>query len=491
MSLTAGSGGLTLIASSGSLTTPILDPEVSAIIARMSSAPPAANSLAIYGLVSTLKLAGIWSRLDSFQVYAAHTSQAALLDWKRSAISATLHGATTPVHYPNNHFYSAGSPAYLNTKFNPAAASQLYAQNDASWGYYHSVGNLSSNYSGAFQGSTTNRVLFVNNTPTIQISANDTADRGGSTVSGYGRNHGLCSVSRTGATTVTSYVRGVSVGTPGSTSSALPNVEMYAFANNINGNPNNYGVGKISAFFAGQSLDTAQMLTLSNALDIYMLQVGGALQKVACWGDSLTAGGLLPYGADWRHQVEQSGATVQAEKPYRWVYNGGVSGESATNIRTRMIADTTYRDNIQIIWAGRNGFYGATATVLAEIATMVAAAQARSGKYLVLSVTNANWEAFPSDPASKGVQGVTPTWEDLGSAPYNDIITINSTLESLYGSNYIDVRTALVNTGTAPEIARGVIPLTALQTNDCVHINNTGAAVVAAQVNARIASLGW
>lgn len=466
------------------------DPDALAVIARMTTPPPAANYKAANDLVRSLKLAGVWSRLEALQIYAAHDAQSALLDWVRPGISATLHGSPTPVHHANKHFWSAGSPAYLNTKFNPSLAT-LFTQNDGAWGWYNGQGNLGSVYSGVFQGTTANRALFVHATPRLDISASDTADRASSTQSAYGRLYGLCAVSRTGANLVTNYVRGQAANSPNSASAARANGEMFGFANNIVGTGAvNFGANKLSAFFAGASLDATQMKALSDALDAYMAAVSPLPSRLAVWGDSLSAGGLPPYGNDWRHQVEQGGAAVQAARAYRWVFNGGVGGESAAQIRTRMIADTTYRDHAHLIWAGRNGYRNNVSGVLADIDAMVQAALARSGKFLVLSVTNGQ----PNNGVTSGLQGAaspSPAWEDKDSAPWADIVAINGGLLTAYGANYVDVRGPLVAAGTAPEIARDVPALSLLNTNDPIHINAAGAAIVAAQVNAKLDALGW
>lgn len=55
--------------------------ETDALIARMTTAPDATREGHINDLVAALKTAGVWSKLGVLYVYAAHTSQAALLNW--------------------------------------------------------------------------------------------------------------------------------------------------------------------------------------------------------------------------------------------------------------------------------------------------------------------------------------------------------------------------------------------------------------------------
>lgn len=111
--------------------------------------------------------------------------------------------------------------------------------------------------------------------------------------------------------------------------------------------------------------------------------------------------------------------------PQSIIYNGGVSGETSTQIKTRMVAATGHFGEKTIIWAGRNNFSDPT-TVKADIAAMVA--QLTTPNYLVLSVLNGSAAS-----------------EQLGGADYITITTLNNDLAAIYGANYWDVREYLVS----------------------------------------------
>lgn len=179
----------------------------------------------------------------------------------------------------------------------------------------------------------------------------------------------------------------------------------------------------------------------------------------ATWGDSLTAGtGGTPYPTTL--------ATLQNAN----VSNGGVGGETSTQIRARMVADVTQYGLYTIIWAGRNNFTS-PATVKADIAAMIA--KLTSGKYLVMSVLNG-------------------TGEPLGTGDYMTITTLNNDLAALYPTHYIDVRAQLVagyNAGIPQDVIDHAndIPPSSLR-SDGIHLNTAGYTLVANAVSTFISA---
>ena len=179
------------------------------------------------------------------------------------------------------------------------------------------------------------------------------------------------------------------------------------------------------------------------------------------YGDSLTNGlGIATYPSK-----------VGALSGYQTL-NFGIGGETSTQIRTRLVADTTRVNMPTVIWAGRNNFQS-PATVKADVAAMVAALG--HNRYLVLGVTNA-----------------TQADEYAGQAYHTTITQLNTDLAAIYGTRFIDIRTILVNsgTGTGQDLTdknNDAIPLS-LRT-DTIHLNRLGNAVVANAVYAKIALL--
>jgi lysophospholipase L1-like esterase len=184
--------------------------------------------------------------------------------------------------------------------------------------------------------------------------------------------------------------------------------------------------------------------------------------NIAGWGDSLMQGFTSPFPTQLAGLIPRS------------VFNGGISGETSTQIRSRMLAATTRFNDSVIIWAGRNDPANgiSSTTTKANIAAMVAALG--HTRYLILSIPNSSAE--PS-----------------GSSAYNAIVTLNSDLATIYGVHYFDVRSYLVSQYN-PSLSQDAIdhaadiPPTSLRF-DTLHPNDAGDALIAAQVVARIAIL--
>jgi len=182
------------------------------------------------------------------------------------------------------------------------------------------------------------------------------------------------------------------------------------------------------------------------------------LNNISCWGDSLT-----DIGYPMVLQVSSGCPT----------YNGGVGGETSTQIKSRMIADSARYGDIAVIWAGRNN-YDAPVTVMSDIADMVAALT--TSNYIVLSVLNSSTEI-------------------AGSAGYLAVESLNSSLSSVYNTKFLDIRSILVDSYN-PEVPQDVtdhgndIVPSSLR-YDTLHINKAGIEIVAEVIEDKLISLGY
>lgn len=211
--------------------------------------------------------------------------------------------------------------------------------------------------------------------------------------------------------------------------------------------------------------------------------------NLAMWGDSLTYGiggevgdpsGYVPYPS----QMDQY-------LGYRNIYNGGVSGETSTQIKTRMVAATDKHKWTTVIWAGRNDIASVGAgwgdTVKAQVALMVAALTAAgNANYLVLGVTNNGGEytAAEGTPASN----------------YAAIVALNAELATIYGAKFVDIRSWMVNSALAAigltatsddltDVSRDVIPRQLRRDAGNVHMNDAGNKAIAYRVAQAVAAL--
>jgi lysophospholipase L1-like esterase len=188
-----------------------------------------------------------------------------------------------------------------------------------------------------------------------------------------------------------------------------------------------------------------------------------ASQNIAAWGDSLTPA----YARE-----------LAILYPGRQVYDGGVIGETSTEIAARQLADTSeHRTWINIFWYGHNNIKD-PARIKADIAGSVAALAPGNTRFLVLSVVN---EATPE--ASRG------------GPEYATVMQLNSELAATYPQNYLDIRTFLVSqydpSSAQDRIDFGNDVVASSLRFDKIHLNYPGQQLVGRKVKEAIDARGW
>jgi lysophospholipase L1-like esterase len=134
--------------------------------------------------------------------------------------------------------------------------------------------------------------------------------------------------------------------------------------------------------------------------------------NIAVWGDSLTPGFAENLGAAF---------------PGRTVYDGGVGGETSSQIAARVLADRSRGAWINIFWMGSNNV-DQPAQIKADIAASISTLVAGNDRFLVLPVFN---DAIAT--------------EYRGTALYATIMQVNAELSAIYPQHYVDVRAYLVS----------------------------------------------
>lgn len=108
-------------------------PATTALVARMTAAPPAGRVAAIDGLVRALVAAGVWSRLDLLHVLAAHDTQAARLNWISPAYDLAAYNS--PLFTAGRGFKGDGAAAWLAaTGYDPSAGGAKFTLDNACLG---------------------------------------------------------------------------------------------------------------------------------------------------------------------------------------------------------------------------------------------------------------------------------------------------------------------------------------------------------------------
>jgi lysophospholipase L1-like esterase len=185
--------------------------------------------------------------------------------------------------------------------------------------------------------------------------------------------------------------------------------------------------------------------------------------NIAVWGDSLTPGFAENLGAAF---------------PARTVYDGGIGGQTSTEIAARVLADRSGRNRwIDIFWMGTNDI-DQPAQIKADVAASVAALAPGNDRFLVLPVFN---RAIPS--------------QDRGTPLYATIMQVNADLAATYPQHFVDVRAYLIsqfdpaNAQEVADVQNDLVP-TAMRIDD-VHLSYKGQELAAQKVRDFIIAKGW
>jgi hypothetical protein len=231
--------------------------------------PSSANQAKQNQLLLDLKVGGIWSRLDTFALFANDgSSNFALIDWKRTIASGSL-VLYTPVNSPTwssgGGFTTNGISSYINTNFNPFSGGFNYVRNDA--GRFFWVDNRGLNNS-IFEG-----IMNANNNSTINGSGTDHyINQGSTTLNTFAdlRSDGFKAINRTSSTSVSLFNNNNTVISRTAASSAVGNGEQVIGARNPNSSTNKLFGAHRFRFYAMGANCVSQNTAFYNAINTYL-----------------------------------------------------------------------------------------------------------------------------------------------------------------------------------------------------------------------------
>ena len=263
--------------------------EASALFSRMTVQPSPLRKAAIDALIGALVDTGIWSKLDLLQIYAAHNSQAACLNWKGSSHTASV-GAGSPRFVTDRGWFCDGVGDRLRSGWAPASG-VAYAQNDACIGIWV---RHSGQRSIAPVGSGTAAAVLVsprNGSDKLVVRVNSSSST--TSTSNVADGYGLSVGNRTASNAVTLWKDGVQLdGSFTTNSGSLSSVELELGRSN-----SSFIEQQFQCLFAGASLDNAQQAALYAALSAYMTAVGVAPLVTAASTLANVSRQTLPDGA--------------------------------------------------------------------------------------------------------------------------------------------------------------------------------------------------
>lgn len=245
---------------------PVLRSATRDLIARMDPPPGPERTGQIDRLIGTLIDGGIWSRLDTLLLLAAHSARAALLNWTGSRDAGIGGGA--PVFVADRGYWCDGFDDWIDTGMVPTTA-RAFQRNSAMFGgWTRKDGRNPVSPIGAITGS----ALLINPRNASNGSVgrlNGTASVNGGTVdTGYG----FTVIDRNSSTRLRHFVNGKLAGTTNSASSTAPTSATIGMGltNDL------FSEGQFCAFVAGDTLSDAQHLTLAGAITTYLRDIGMA-----------------------------------------------------------------------------------------------------------------------------------------------------------------------------------------------------------------------
>jgi hypothetical protein len=250
---------------------PALDADAVTLIAAMTVPPDATRQGFINTLIIDLKAAGVWTKLDILYVMAAHSEQAARLNWKAPGTFTQVNGGTAPTFTTDRGFTGDGISGRLDTTWIPNTHGVNYLQNDASYWVWIVVNAVASTFEIGNVTAPANRMLVrsgANGANGIINDATNTAMVG----SGITDCRGLWGMQRPSAAIKKLWQNGVQIGADAAvTSTGRPTQSQWL----LGANSANFS-GRQEAFGAwGASLAGLEM-AFNTPVNAYMTAVGAA-----------------------------------------------------------------------------------------------------------------------------------------------------------------------------------------------------------------------
>jgi hypothetical protein len=247
--------------------------ETTTLLARFSTAPSRGRKAQIDSLITGLKDAGVWTKMDVLWVLAAHDAQAASLNWKSTSFTITDPGTTAPTFAADKGYTGDGTTDYLSTNYNPSTAGLGLVQDNASIGAWCST-NVAS--TGQFDCGNINLRICGRGGAGSTIRINGTT--GVAAVLAPVTSVGLHVGRRDNSANIQARHNAGAVATAVAASSAVSNLPFFLLAQCQSGTtPLNFSTRRVSAVFAGVSLTDAEIAACYTNFERYMTAVGATL----------------------------------------------------------------------------------------------------------------------------------------------------------------------------------------------------------------------
>lgn len=228
--------------------------------------PSAGQQVLQNQLVIDLKDAGVWSKLDSFSVYATDgDADFALVDWVRLT---TQNAISSPTFTVNQGYAGDGVSAYIDTLYNPFTDAVNFLLNDNSFGGENLNATAQQGvFISAFDDAPPQIYSEISNdNPNTRFIVFDSSPIGRTPSVLADEQDGHLIIDRNNSSAFEFYRDNVSLPLQVTVSVGLPNVNFRLFARS---NDSFYGNGEATYNFMGASLDATERGDLISAIDNY------------------------------------------------------------------------------------------------------------------------------------------------------------------------------------------------------------------------------
>lgn len=249
---------------------PAFEAETVTLLAAMAVQPDSTRQSLINAFIKSLKDNSLWAKLDGLYVLAAHTSQAAGLNWKNPGGNWPVSGSSNLIVANSAPFttdigYSGDAATqYVRPNYVPGSDSVQYSQNSASLFVWSTQATLNDDpligqtTRGSYIWPDSGVVGFVINSTTageISIASLDAV--------------GFWHVSRTASNAYTAYKNGVAT-TTGTQVSATPTADDISVLRETT----HWAPGPANAFGMGAGMNDTEAANLYTGIDTYMAGLG-------------------------------------------------------------------------------------------------------------------------------------------------------------------------------------------------------------------------
>lgn len=236
--------------------------EATALFARFTSDPGTTRKNDINTCIASLKTNGIWSKLEALWVFAAHDSQASLLNWVSSSHNMTTAGS--PTFTTDAGYTGDNTTNYLITPDNISAYS-LFTQNSAHLSIWITGGSAVLATATPRTSNGTGISIYPRFTDgNCYVRINDNPETG--SIATVANPNGFTLGNRSSSTGREAYRDGSSLGTYGSSASQAVLTETLRYECN--------GTQKLAMASVGGSLNSTEQSNFYSAMNTLRTAIG-------------------------------------------------------------------------------------------------------------------------------------------------------------------------------------------------------------------------